>query len=196
MACRSISRGKAIMNNKVITDVLFGAVGGFAGTLVLEQVMGFLSRFQSNRDKWIERELVKEEPTQALARRVVQSGFGVELSKERKQQLGRAVQLGYGIAWGAIYGVLRNQLPATSKVAGLPFGVGLGLIGPAVLLPLMDLYPPATEFPVSSHIRGLASHYAYAATVEGVCEALEATESALTSGGRPRKTRPELRRVS
>src|SRR5215831_13492533 len=143
------------MNKKVIRGVLFGAVGGAAGTFVLGKAMGFLSRLQSNRDKWIERELVREEPTQALARRVAQGGFGIELTTEQKQQLGKAVQYGYGMFWGAIYGVLRNKLPASSKAAGLPFGVGVGLIGPAVLLPLMDLYPPATEFPVSSHLRGL-----------------------------------------
>src|SRR4051812_7657160 len=161
------------MKRKLIKDAAFGAIGGAAGTFVISKAMGLISRFQSRRDKRIERELVKEEPTEAIAR-IVARGVGIQLTRDQKKQLGHVVRWGYGAVWGAIYGVLRNQIPASSKAAGLPFGVALGLIGPAVLLPAFDLTPPATEFPASSHLRGLASHYAYAATVEGVCAALEA----------------------
>src|SRR5436305_7476590 len=102
------------MDKKIIKDALFGAIGGIAGTFVIGKAMGLISRFQSEHDKWIERELVKEQPTEGLARRVAGS-VGVDLSKGEKQIMGQAVYWGYGIVWGAIYGVLRNRVPVTAK---------------------------------------------------------------------------------
>jgi len=183
------------MNNKLVKDAIFGAIGGAAGTFVLDKVMGFLSGYQSKRDKWLERELIREEPTQALARKAA-SSVGIDLGKERKQQLGTAVHWGYGIAWGAIYGVLRNRVGVTSKAAGVPFGIGFGLFGEGLLLPTFNLTPPATEFPISSHLVGVAAHCAYAATAEAVCSALEAADHALGSSEMPLQTNPELRKAS
>jgi hypothetical protein len=45
--------------NKVIKDAVFGAIGGIAGTFVLNKTMEFLSGYQSNRDKWLLRELIR-----------------------------------------------------------------------------------------------------------------------------------------
>src|SRR5689334_16013318 len=99
------------MTNKVFKDALFGAIGGVAGTFVIGKVKGLLSGLQSDRDKWLERELIKEPPTEALVSQTTQA-LGTGVTKERKQQLGEVVRWGYGIAWGAVYGVLRNRLPA------------------------------------------------------------------------------------
>ena len=184
------------MMNKVVKDAVFGAIGGIAGTFVLKKAMGFLAGFQSNRDKWLERELVREEPTQALAGKVAQNGLGIELARDSKKQWGNAISWGYGMAWGAIYGVMRNQVPLTSKAGGVPFGIGFGLFGSAVLLPAFDLTPSVTEFPVSSQLRGLGAHCAYAATVEAVCTTLEAAERAIGTEEIPHKTNPEFRKVS
>jgi uncharacterized membrane protein YagU involved in acid resistance len=187
--------GRANMN-KIIKDAVFGAIGGIAGTFVLNKTMEVLSGFQSNHDKWLERELIREQPTQALAGKIAEKGFGVELSKDAKTQWGTAISWGYGTVWGALYGIMRDEMPATSKGAGIPFGIGFGLFGSALLLPTFDLTPAATEFPVSSHLVGLASHCAYAATVEGVCTALEAAERAIGTEDISQKTNPELRQVS
>src|SRR5581483_913336 len=56
--------GEVNMTNRIVKDAIFGAIAGVAGTFVLEKAMGFFAGFQSKRDKWIERELVKEDPTQ------------------------------------------------------------------------------------------------------------------------------------
>jgi hypothetical protein len=183
-----------IMNKKLVKDAVFGAIGGAAGTFVLGKMMGFISRFQSQQDKWIERELVKEEPTEALARRAARAGFGVELNRNQKQRLGQAVHWCYGLTWGTIYGLMRHRVPIASKAAGLPFGVAFGFFGPGFLLPMFNLTPSAKEFPASAHIRGLLSHYAYTATVEGVCAGLEAIDRAVTRT--PQRTKTEFREVA
>ena len=185
------------MKSHVLKQALFGAIGGAAGTFVLGKVMGLGSKLQSAEDQWIERELKREPPTEALARRAARAGLGVELSRQEKHQLGEAVHWGYGVTWGAIYGMLRTRLPVSSKMGGLPFGVAFGFLGSGVLLPLFKLTPPATEFPVSSHLNGLVSHYAYTATVEGVCSGLEAIDHAVAGRrSKARLTKAEMREVA
>ena len=184
------------MNSKLMKDAAFGAIGGLAGTYVLGKAMGLLTRFQSNRDKWIERELVKEEPTAALAKRAAKTALGKELPQDQAKQLGNAVHWCYGMLWGSVYGVLRDRFPAMSAAGGLPFGVALDVLGEGMLLPAFRLSPPATQFPVSTHLRDVTAHYAYAATTECVCATLTAVSAALSRTERGSRTKRELREVS
>jgi uncharacterized membrane protein YagU involved in acid resistance len=180
--------------NRTIKDVIFGVVGGIAGTAVIGQVMNSLKKLQSEEDKKQERDLVPEDPTQKLARKLSEDLLGVRLSDETKSTAGEMVRWGYGAFWGGVYGILRRRVPTMATGAGLPFGVAFGFLGPAVMLPAMGLTPPATEFPISTHARALVSHYAYAATVEGVCELCDKIERMI--GTQDRRTNPYLREAS
>jgi len=180
--------------NRILKDVLYGVIGGVAGTAVIGVAMKAISNLQSEEDKKREHELVPEQPTEKLAGIVSENVLGIEMSRETKSSMGKVVYWGYGIFWGGIYGLLRKRVPVLAWGAGLPFGIGFALIGPAVMLPALDLTPPATEFPVSAHARGLISHYAYAATVEGVCRMCETIEEKVMTE-EPR-TNVELRRAS
>jgi uncharacterized membrane protein YagU involved in acid resistance len=179
--------------NRYIKDALFGAIAGAAGTFVITKAMGALSQIQSDADKKREHDLIPEPPTEKLARRV-SATVGIELDSSTKTSMGKAVQWGYGIFWGAAYGVLRRRFPQISWAGGLPFGVGLGLVGNGVLLPLMDLTPPAHHFPISAHARSILSHYAYGTAVEGVCLACDEIEHAVSR--QPLRTKAELRQTS
>src|SRR5579883_333452 len=165
--------------NRFIKDAIFGAIGGVAGTFVIKKTMELVSELQSQEDKEIEKRLMKELPHEKLARVIVEYGLGIEITDETKFTLGTVVQWGYGISWGAAYGILRKEFPQVAKAGGLPFGVGLALLGPAVLLPLFNLSPGAHRLPLSAHARGLVSHYAYAAAVQGVCEIGDALEESV-----------------
>src|SRR5262249_52952069 len=138
--------------NTTIKDALFGVVGGIAGTVVIGQVMNGLKKFQTEEDKNRERDLVREDPTEKLARRVSENVLGTRLSDETKSTAGQIVRWGYGALWGGVYGILRKRVPIMAWGAGLPFGVAFGLFGPAVMLPAMGLTPSALEFPISAHV--------------------------------------------
>jgi uncharacterized membrane protein YagU involved in acid resistance len=180
--------------NRILKDVLYGVIGGVAGTAVIGGTMKAISKLQTDEDQKREHELVPEQPTEKLARKISENVLGVKMSPETKHSMGQVVYWGYGIFWGGVYGLLRKRVSLTAWGVGLPFGIGFSLIGPAVMLPALDLTPPATRFPLSAHARGLISHYAYAATVEGVCRLCENVEEKITVG-EPR-TNVELRRVS
>jgi len=180
--------------NKFIKDAIFGAIGGLAGTFVIGKVMGAAAKLQPKEDLEIEKRLIPEQPTEKLAGQIAADGLGIPIDDETKTTMGEVIRWGYGIGWGAMYGVLRNQYPGVAKFAGLPFGVGLSLLGWTALLPLFNLSPPPHKLPVSTHVNGLVSHYAYAATVEGVCELCEVVDRQVLET--PQRTSRELRRVS
>jgi uncharacterized membrane protein YagU involved in acid resistance len=180
--------------NKLIKDAIFGAIGGLAGTLVIGHAMKVLSKLQPEEDRQLEQRLIREPPTEKLVKNVIEDALGVEIPGETRTKLGQAVQLGYGISWGAIYGVMRNRYPAIATAGGLPFGAGLSLLGWTVLLPMFNLTPAPHKLPASTHLTGLVSHYAYAATVEGTCELCEVIDRKVTT--EPARTKTELRRVS
>src|SRR5689334_1031010 len=96
--------------NKLVKDALFGVVGGIAGTFVLDQVMGALSKTKSEEEKDEQQRLVPEPPTEKLARKVSEK-MNVDLEEDNKAMWGQVVHWGYGAFWGGVYGVVRNQFP-------------------------------------------------------------------------------------
>jgi hypothetical protein len=175
-------------------DVVFGLIGGIAGTFVVGHAMSAISSLQSEKDRRREARLLQGQPTEKLAKKVAEGVLDRKLSPQEKVEWGKAVHWTYGTVWGGLYGVLRRRFPGMARAGGLPFGVSLGLFGNALLLPAAGLTPPAFEFPLSSHVRGTLSHYAYGATVEGACRVLELLEGRIVKR-RPR-TNTVLRRVS
>jgi uncharacterized membrane protein YagU involved in acid resistance len=172
--------------NRRLKNAVFGLIGGAAGTFVIGQAIAGLKTFQSREDKSLEKRLTPKQPTDALAERIV--------DEDKKPAMSQAIHWGYGIFWGGLYGVLRDQYPAIAKAFGLPFGVAFTAFGEGLLLPSMGLSAPAHKYPASTLVRDVTAHWAYTATNEAVCRLLETAERALLSP--PRRTNPELRRVS
>lgn len=166
------SRGK---NGRLVRDIAYGIVGGVIGTLAMEQVTSFLYKFESEEKKKKAESLRTEPPPQAMVRRVTQDVLHVKVSDEMLSKAGNVVHWGYGMAWGALYGVLHDRVPALSRAAGLPFGLGFWLIGDEVVTMAFKLTPPPREFPIDAHLRGLVGHLAYAATTDGVYRILRRT---------------------
>ncbi len=157
---------------RLLRDITYGAIGGIVGTVMMEQVTTFLYRFESEEKKKKEESLRTEEPPQVMARKLA-GAAGVELSEENRAAFGQILHWGYGMTWGALYGILRQRVPVLSSAAGLPFGILFTLIGDEALNTYAKLTPPPRAFPIEAHLRGLAGHIAWTSTAEGVIQLLE-----------------------
>ena len=172
--------------NRRLKNAVFGLIGGAAGTFAIGQAMAGLKKFQSREDKSLEKRLTPGQPTDVLAERIV--------SEDKKTAMSQAIHWGYGILWGGVYGVLRQEYPAVAKAFGLPFGVAFTAFGEGLMLPSMGLSAPAHKYPASTWVRDVTAHWVYTATTEGMCRLLETVERAVTAP--PMRTNAELRRIS
>ena len=150
-------------------DILFGAAGGALATWVMGFVMEGTTRALP---KTLQREAEGpqrqqgDSATEKVARKLI-APLGIALKGERKKKAGRAVHWTYGITWGAIYGALHHRAPATGRLFGMGFGLGLFLFGDEVMIPLLKLGPTPLQTPVASHVSALMGHLAYGGITEG-----------------------------
>lgn len=150
----------------LLADVAYGLAAGAVATFVMEKVSEYGYQLQDEKTRKSEEKLRNEQyPPEVLAGKIAKAVSGVELSKEAKQKYGMAIHWGYGIAWGGMFGALRDRLPVASSAGGLAFGLGLWLIGDELMMPALKLSPPSTEFPWQNHARAAVNHLAYGGTL-------------------------------
>ena len=56
--------------NRILKDALFGVVGGIAGRVVIDKLMGAMSKLRKEEEKKEEKRLVPEPRIEKLARKV------------------------------------------------------------------------------------------------------------------------------
>ncbi|QRK05895.1 DUF1440 domain-containing protein [Archangium violaceum] len=149
----------------LLLDLLCGAAGGALGTWLMSPVLQGVSKVMPQKLQG-QGEQQEEGATAKLARKVLEP-FGIELQGEQKKKAGNLVHYGYGIAWGAIYGVLHRRGPFVGKLFGLGFGLGLFLFGDEFLVPALKLGAPPQKTPLATHLSALAAHFTYGGVTEG-----------------------------
>ncbi|MHB1698614.1 MAG: hypothetical protein ACYCSN_00525 [Acidobacteriaceae bacterium] len=82
--------------------------------------------------------------------------------------------------WGGLFGALRNRVPGIGSAAGLTYGTALWLIGDELMMPVLKLSPPSTDFPWQNHARAFTNHAAYGTTVRITLEALSQLDHYIT----------------
>lgn len=101
--------------------------------------------------------------------------FGHRLAKGEKKIAGDAVHYATGAASGAVYGLAAELAPEVTAGAGLPFGTAVWLVVDEAAVPLLGLAKGPTEYPLSTHVYALASHFVYGISTEVVRSALRRT---------------------
>jgi putative membrane protein len=114
----------------------------------------------------------QEDATVKAASAISEGIFDHELTKGEKKIAGPAVHYAFGTATGGLYGAAAELAPEVTAGAGLPFGAVFWLAADETALPLLGLSKEPTEYPLSTHVYALASHFVYGLTAEAVRRAL------------------------
>lgn len=159
--------------------LLAGIVGGLVGTIVMTEFQsawtiaakklatnGSGAQPQGSGSQPSEEKQEKEDATMKAAGKIVALA-GRQLSHEQKKKAGPLVHYGFGTLQGAMYG-------AVTELAGVPggflpsliFGAALFSLADEVALPALGLSGKPSEYPVSTHLYGLASHVVYGVSTE------------------------------
>jgi hypothetical protein len=184
-----------------------GLAAGFAGALAQNLFFAATRRVApaASPDAFnpVEPEQRNEMPTHTVARRVTEQ-LARRGPLEHPQAAAQAVHLGFGSAWGALYGLAAGSLPRLGTLkGGLGFGMAVWLVSDDVLLPAFRLSAWPHQYPVKTHAYAIAAHAVYGAIVASTFAALgrAATPATAAIGSRwltrrvPRLLRPTARRA-
>ena len=146
---------------ELVSDVGVGIIGGYVGTQVMEQVSMKLYELKSEEARRQEDEARPGDPFIVAARKTTQA-LGLELSEEQVQNVGMYVfHYGLGLGWGPMYTVLRRWTDLGPIQAGLLTGAVQSLLVDEGLTPLLGFSAPNRDYPLATHLRGVAAHLAY-----------------------------------
>lgn len=157
--------------------LLAGMIGGLIGTIVMTEFQGAWSsaskKLKSNGTGGVQQNgqdaqhgEEQEDATMKVAGKIA-SLAGRQLSHQQKKKAGPLVHYGVGTLQGAMYGAV-TELAGVSGgfVPSLIFGAALFTAADEIALPALGFSDKPSEYPVSTHLYGLASHTVYGLSTE------------------------------
>ena len=173
------SNGRA--EGSVWKGLAAGVVGGSVASWVMEEFQALWGKVSESLEGSGGEDGSKEEGGQSpgggeeqepatvkAAEAISENVFGHELTKGEKDVAGPAVHYVMGAGSAAIYGVLAEFAPGVTAGAGVPFGTAVWLVADEAAVPALGLSKGPTEYPLSTHVYSLASHFVYGLTTEFV----------------------------
>lgn len=151
-----------------------GALAGAVATWAMGQATSFLYEREAKEPKEQEEEARGGKAAYGVAAEKAAGAAGAELSDEQRKRAGSAIHWGLGIGAGAVYGALRERVPAAGAGAGLGFGAAFWLLVDEVGNTALGLTPGPSAFPWQTHARGLAGHLVFGLAADGALRALDA----------------------
>ena len=150
--------------------VVRGLVAGAVGTLALDVVQYLRYRRGGGADSFPSWEFSAgvrtwdgaPAPAQ-VGRRLVEGLFQCKVPDSAAALVNNVTHWGFGIASGAVYGVLAGSLPKPGVALGPPFGAAVWA-GGYVVLPAAGLYKPIWEYDRKVLADDLSAHLVYGIT--------------------------------
>ncbi|HVL98175.1 MAG TPA: hypothetical protein VM324_02650, partial [Egibacteraceae bacterium] len=153
---------------------------GLAGTKAMEQVASRLMALESEADQQREQAVGPGPPFVLAARNLAQRVLGVDPDEDQQSKAGMILHYGAGLAWAPLYQQLRRRTGMGPVAAGLATGASQSLLLDEVVTPAIGASAPNRDYPVSTHLRGLAAHLAYGLAIAAVTEFVWKATGAVT----------------
>jgi hypothetical protein len=149
--------------------LLFGAIAGATAAWAMNQFQTLLSKAtQTKQANSAQNEEAAEDATMRAADRIARGVYFRPLSRDEKNIAGPILHYAFGTAMGALYGLTTEYFPEARAGFGTIFGTLLFALADETAVPLAGFSGKPLEYPVSSHLRALASHIVYGASAEAV----------------------------
>jgi hypothetical protein len=160
-----------------LAAVARGALAGVVGTAAMDLLWflrykrgggesGFMDwEFSVGLNEW------SKAPAPArLGKQLYEGFFQRELPAERAALTNNVMHWGYGVGWGALYGLLAGSARRPQIRSGLLFGSLVWAVD-YVVLPLAKLYRPIWEYDLATLWQDLSAHLVYGVTTAAVFRA-------------------------
>ena len=167
----------------VTADALRGAVAGAVGVWVMDRVDW--SMFEHEDEEARRRtESVRpdgKDPAHLMAGRAAEA-VGLK-AVPQPHPAGIAVHYALGIGPAALYGALRDRVPAVGAGRGALYGLAVFLLHDEMMNPAAGLAAPPHRYAWQAHARGLVAHLVYGLVTDAVLHGLQAVGSGSGSHG-------------
>lgn len=159
-----------------LAAVLEGIAAGLAASVAQDIFFALTKKIapsQSDVFSPPEREQKDENPTETVARRVVEL-VAQRAPLHNKAAAGRIVHFTYGATCGAVYGIVAGSSRRPNRLSsGICYGMGVWFVSDNVLMPMFRLYAWPTAYKLRSHAYAIAAHLVYGGVLHAVFHALE-----------------------
>ena len=144
-----------------------GVLAGAAGTAAMDLLIYRRYRRDGGAQAWAEWEFSAgvevwdgaAAPGQ-VGRRLVEGLFQLELAPRWARATNNVMHWGYGLAWGAQYGIVAGSARTLRRGYGLVLGPVVFASG-YVVLPLAKLYKPIWDYDAETLAKDLSAHLLY-----------------------------------
>ena len=170
-----MSRLQQVMETSGADDAVVRDTAPVVPPLAEEQLAG--TTYSSSAPRlFVDGEVEKPKPTVRMANRLSKTFLRHEVPAGQENVAGQSVHYAFGTLMGGLYGAVAEMRPeVVSKLGGVPFGMAVWLLAEEIALPALHLREGPKEVPLKQHATGLASHFAYGATADGVRRLLRKT---------------------
>lgn len=167
--------------NSIATDMLLGAVAGAVGVWVMDQVDWFNYRHEDPEARRRTQQVRPggEDPAHAMTG-MAERAMGAELSRSQHHAASMAIHYSLGTGPGALYGALRDRVPAVGAGQGTAYGLGLFLMQDEILNAAAGFSAKPREYPWQAHARGLVAHLVYGVVTDTVLTVLQSATRPIT----------------
>lgn len=152
-------------------DIAIGVVAGLVATKVTDWAQTALYSVTPAKVREKE-ECVRPGPPAEIAAEDLANRLGVQLDEKARARAGNAVHYTLGALWGPIYGQLRRNTHIGASGAAFVSGATMSLMIDEGLTPALGYSAPNRDYPVLTHVRGLAGHLVFGTVNAAVAEAL------------------------
>jgi hypothetical protein len=137
-------------------DAVLAGIAGYGGGRVMNTATTLFQERQSASSRQRERELQGDLPTTVLVKKVA-DWWGANLDDDRAERMGSLVHQGLAV-WTGLSAVVLMRRGMAAIPAGLTAAMSTWFVADELINPILGLTPPATEYPLVTHMRGLGGH--------------------------------------
>lgn len=148
------------------------AAAGYAGTKAMETIAAKLMELEPEEAREREQGVRPGPPFVLAADNLAERVISVDLDEDQKMNAGMALHYLAGLSWAAGYQALRRRTELSPLSAGLITGASQTVILDEIITPAVGASAPNRDYPLETHLRGLAAHIAFGAVVAAITEAV------------------------
>lgn len=150
-------------------DLGVAALAGYLGTKAMEPVSQKLYELESDTDR-AQEDAARPGPPDRIAAEKLTRLAGIDLSDAQLDRASLVAHYGLAISWAPLYGLLRRTTALRPITAGLATGAAMSVLADELMTPAFGFSAPNLDYPLITHLRGIAAHLVFGLAVAAVTE--------------------------